>query len=335
MVEHKSRFRSFAPDLDGYDEDLADVDPQSAPYKFGRPVRGEYTAEPSVPLFLSDPDGEPEPEEFAAHLRKRGAASVSSKILMAVVAASGVAMLFAWFSSDATRDIIVNAKASIASALPTPSATAQADAAQLTSGDLQLRDPTRGSAPQVVQPQVVQPQVAAPAQAPVVVANVAPSREDIATAYQNALQARAPVAVAPPATVAPAATVAPQVAVASPAPEAAAPAPTLMPQAPAPEAPRPQVKRIDAQELATLMKRAKDMLAMGDIPAARLLLERAAEGQDAYAALMLARTYDPTVLGTSDVRNITPEPDKARVWYRKAAQLGSTEAQQRLAQLPN
>ena len=84
-----------------------------------------------------------------------------------------------------------------------------------------------------------------------------------------------------------------------------------------------------------LMKRAKDMLSSGDIPAARLFLERAAEGQDPDAALLLARTYDPAVLGTSDVRNITPEPDKARTWYQRAAQLGSPEAQQRLAQLAN
>ncbi|HZR86190.1 MAG TPA: hypothetical protein VFB02_05260 [Bradyrhizobium sp.] len=323
MVERKSRYRSFAPEQDGYDEDFTDTNPQPAPYKFGRSARDEYPAEPSVPLFLSDPDGEPEPEEFVAPLRRRGMASVSSKILMAVVAASGVAMLFAWFSSDATRDIIVNAKASIAASLPTPSATAQADAAQLTPGDLQLSDPARSGAPQP-QPQVqsqvqLQPQ-AAPAQAPVVVANVSPSREDISSAYQSALQARAPVAVAPPA--------APQ-AVAPPAAEAP------MPQAPAPQAAVPQVKHIDARELATLMKRARDMLGMGDIPAARLLLERAAEGQDANAALMLARTYDPAVLGTSDVRNITPEPDKARTWYQRAAKLGSAEAQRVLAQLPN
>jgi hypothetical protein len=316
MVDHKSRFRSFAPEQDGYDEDFTDTNPQPVPYKFGRSARDEYAAEPHVPLFLSDPDGEPEPEEFAAPLRRRGMASFTSKALMAVVAASGVAMLFAWFSSDATRDIIVNAKASIAASLPTPSATAQADAAQLSPSDLQLSDPARGTGPQVqVQ---VQPQAAAPAQAPVVVANVAPSRGDIATAYQSAMQARPPVAVAPAA-----------------APQATAPAPALMQQAPMPQAPMPQVKRIDAQELATLMKRAKDLLSMGDIPAARLLLERAAEGQDANAALMLARTYDPAALGTSDVRNITPEPDKARTWYQRAAQLGSAEAQRRLAQLPN
>ena len=309
MVEHKSRFRSFAPDPDGFDEDFSDTSAQQAPYKFGRSARDEYTAEPSMPLFLSDPDGEPDPEEFTIPTRTRRMASVLSKILMAVVAASGVAMLFAWFSSDATRDIIMNAKASIAASLPSPSATAEADAAQLTSGDLQQRDPVRSGGPQV------QPQAAAPAPAPVVVANVSPSREEITNAYQNAL--RAPVA-APPV-----------------APQAAAPAAAAIPQAPAPQAPTPQVKRIDPQELARLMKRAKDMLSAGDIPSARLLLERAAEGQDPTAALMLARTYDPAVLGTSDVRNITPEPDKARAWYQKAAQLGSAEAQQRLAQLPN
>jgi hypothetical protein len=322
MVDHKSRFRSFAPEQDGYDEDFTDANPQPAPYKFGRSARDAYSAEPSVPLFLSDPDGEPEPEEFAAPLRRRGMASFTSKVLMAVVAASGVAMLFAWFSSDATRDIIVNAKASIAASLPTPSATAQADAAQLSPSDLQLTDPARGSAPQVqVQvPVQVPPQAAAPAQAPMVVANVAPSREDITSAYQSALQARAPVAVAPAA-----------------APQATAPAPVLMQQVPMPQpqAAMPAVKRIDAHELATLMKRAKDLLGSGDIPAARLLLERAAEGQDANAALMLARTYDPAALGTLDVRNITPEPDKARTWYQRAAQLGSAEAQRLLAQLPN
>ena len=83
------------------------------------------------------------------------------------------------------------------------------------------------------------------------------------------------------------------------------------------------------------MSRAKALLATGDISPARLLLERAAEAQEASAALMLAQTYDPAVLGTSDVRNITPEPDKAKSWYQRAAQLGSADAQRRLAQMQN
>ena len=47
-----------------------------------------------------------------------------------------------------------------------------------------------------------------------------------------------------------------------------------------------------------LLKRAKGLLAIGDITSARLLLERAADAQEPEAALMLAGTYDAQVLGT-------------------------------------
>ena len=101
----------------------------------------------------------------------------------------------------------------------------------------------------------------------------------------------------------------------------------------APVAATPPVRRIAADELATLMTRGKALLASGDIPPARLLLERAAEAGEASAALMLAQTYDPAVLGTQDIRNITPDPALARSWYQRAAQLGSPDAQRRLSQL--
>ena len=94
-------------------------------------------------------------------------------------------------------------------------------------------------------------------------------------------------------------------------------------------------RRLDADELATLLKRARGLIAIGDIAPARLLLERAADAQEASAALLLAQTYDPAVLGTPDLRSITPDPAKARDWYRKAAQFGSQDAQQRLSQLQN
>lgn len=86
-------------------------------------------------------------------------------------------------------------------------------------------------------------------------------------------------------------------------------------------------------ELGALMKRANGLLAIGDIAAARLLLERAADAQEADAALLLARTYDPLVLGAKDTRAITPDPAQARIWYRRAAELGSQHAQQRLTQM--
>ena len=132
-----------------------------------------------------------------------------------------------------------------------------------------------------------------------------PSREAIATAYQTALQAQAP-----------------------------APAPVAAPVT-APPAPTPPAKTLDADTLAGLMTRAKSLLKVGDIAAARLLLERAANAQDATAALLLAQTYDPAVLGTRDTRSVNADATAARDWYQRAAALGSSEAEQRLALLSN
>jgi hypothetical protein len=130
-------------------------------------------------------------------------------------------------------------------------------------------------------------------------ASASPSRDEIAVAYQTAVKSRV-VAIEPAATETP-----------------------------------PPTRRIDPDELATLLKRAKGLLAIGDITSARLLLERAADAQEADAALMLAGTYDPQVLGTRDMRSITPDPASARLWYQKAAQLGSSDAKRRLGQLQN
>jgi TPR repeat protein len=277
-------------------------------YAFGRTANTDYD---EVPLFLSDPDGDPDPEEYSNGLQPQRRFSLSFKLLMTASAAACVAVLFAWFTSDATRDVMLSAKASIATVLPIPSTAAQAEAgqpAQLTASDVQLKDPAQVRDP-ARWPSPAAQASAAPRQQ---VASALPSREEISSAYQNALQSRAPAA-AP-------AVVPPQVV----APVAVAPPPVV-----------PQARRMDADELATLMKRAKESLAAGDIPVARLLLERAADGQDAGAAMMLAQTYDAAVLGTSDVRNITPEPDKARSWYQRAAELGSADAQRRLAQTQN
>ncbi|MDI4237569.1 hypothetical protein OZ411_32670 [Bradyrhizobium sp. Arg237L] len=147
-----------------------------------------------------------------------------------------------------------------------------------------------------------------------------PSREQITAAYQEAIKG-GQVVVGP----------SPSVSAAPPAPSAAPPAPSAAPQAAPPAT--PQARQVSPDELSALMKRANSLLAIGDIPAARLLLERAADAQEADAALLLARTYDPLVLGTKDARAITPDPAQARIWYRRAAELGSQHAQQRLTQM--
>jgi len=269
-----------------------------APYKLGQAARTDPHAEEPVPLFLSDYDGDPDQSEYMTPLRKDRRGSLSSRILAGVLATAAVAVLFAMFSSDVTRDIIVNAKASIAAALPAPYAAARPDPAQLTASDTQLKNPKDAA-------RVSAPGSQTPAVRSVTTVAVTPTREEITTAYQSALQSRAPAATAPAAAVP----------VAAP-PVAASPA-----------------RRLEADELAALMKRAKGLIAIGDIASARLLLERAADEQEASAALLLAQTYDPVVLGAQDTRSITPDPAAARTWYQKAAQLGSSDATQRLAQM--
>jgi hypothetical protein len=98
-------------------------------------------------------------------------------------------------------------------------------------------------------------------------------------------------------------------------------------------APQRPDKLLDKEELANLLKRGRYLLSIGDIAAARLLLERAADAHDASAAFDLAGTYDPTVLTRSHVSAIAPDLAMARMWYEKALNLGYSEAQQRLAQL--
>ena len=155
-------------------------------------------------------------------------------------------------------------------------------------------------------PAMARPQIAETSPTPVVTVAVAPTREAIANAYQTALQSQPEIRQPPAAVVAP----------------------------PMP-APSPAARRLDPDELATLLKRAQGLLDTGDLSAARLLLERAADAHEAKAAFILAQTYDPAVLGTADARSIAPNPEAARLWYQKAAQYGSQEAQQRLTQMQN
>ena len=75
------------------------------------------------------------------------------------------------------------------------------------------------------------------------------------------------------------------------------------------------------------------MLALGDISAARLLYERAAALGSAKAATALGKTYDPAFLASIQVSGLAPNPAAAASWYRKAADLGDTEAADRLTKL--
>jgi hypothetical protein len=89
-------------------------------------------------------------------------------------------------------------------------------------------------------------------------------------------------------------------------------------------------RRLPPEEVAVLVRRGEDLVASGDLAAARLLLQRAAEAGDARAALALAATYDPVVLEHMRTQGIASDASLARAWYEKAKQFGSAEASRRL-----
>jgi hypothetical protein len=106
-------------------------------------------------------------------------------------------------------------------------------------------------------------------------------------------------------------------------PPASAPAPQPQPRA-------DTVRELSPNEIAGLVRRAQEMLANGDVKAARLLLLRAAEAHDARAALALARTYDPIALRQLSSADPGPDLAQARNWYQKAREWGAPEAQRQL-----
>lgn len=130
------------------------------------------------------------------------------------------------------------------------------------------------------------------------------------------------------------------------APEPAAPPPRAAETPLAVEQTPPPVRRaepprsaptsarlIDRDELDTLLRRGEEFLANGDIAAARATLKRAAEAQDARAALALASTYDPNVLERLGVMGVKADVAMARTWYEKAREFGSADAPRRLEML--
>jgi hypothetical protein len=161
---------------------------------------------------------------------------------------------------------------------------------------------------------------------------------------------RAPASrvVAPPPAAEPAPAAAPPASLpAKPAPAAAAAPPPPAAPVPASKAPvpaitapvsvsppaTPSVATRDRDEVAALLVRARTYLAAGDVAAARLVLRRAAERDDPQAALALGGTYDPAVLKRLGIINFHADPAQAREWYRRAAELGSSDAALRLEQL--
>jgi hypothetical protein len=71
----------------------------------------------------------------------------------------------------------------------------------------------------------------------------------------------------------------------------------------------------------------------GNIGAARMFFQRAADAGLAAAAIKMATTYDPAELARLEVMGVTPDRAEARKWYERARELGAPEAEDRLARI--
>jgi TPR repeat protein len=259
-------------------------------YEAPEQLQDDALAYEPVPLFLSNYEDDEPKHRFGSG----GERNISRALLWSRILKGGIAAAsaagIALAIMSMDNPLSVFANAKASLAGDTPGQVNATEPAQPTQ-TVDARPANSEPAPDTTTPRRIQP--AGPTSA-------SPTRDEIAAAYQGALKSKV-VAIEP-----------------------------AMQAAPAETAPPPSARRIDPDELAALLTRAKGLLAIGDIASARLLLERAADAQEAEAALMLAGTYDPQVLGTQDMRSITPDPAAARLWYQKAAQLGSVDARRRL-----
>ncbi|MEO8321168.1 MAG: hypothetical protein ABI561_22890 [Bradyrhizobium sp.] len=299
MVESSRHIRD---PYDRFDEAINDLElyetrqpgrAVSLPYESPEQAQDDPLTYEPVPLFLSnyeEEDEEPKHHRFGSG----GERTVSRSLLWSRIMKGGIAAAAA--AGIALAIMSMENPLSVF-------ANAKASLAGSAPGQLSASEPALPPQRVATAPETAPAAETMPRRIqPTALAAVSPTRDDITTAYQGAIKGKV-AAVEPTTQVVP-----------------------MEPAAP----PQPAARRIAPDELAALLKRAKGLLAVGDITSARLLLERAADAQEAEAALMLAGTYDPQVLGTQDMRSITPDPAAARLWYQKAAQLGSVDAKRRL-----
>jgi curved DNA-binding protein CbpA len=88
----------------------------------------------------------------------------------------------------------------------------------------------------------------------------------------------------------------------------------------------------ELEQAVRMLNKGQQFLAQGNIVIAREYFARAAELGSPVAALKLAETYDPQELGHF-VYGMKRDPSEARKWYKRAIELGLSEAEGKLRRL--
>jgi hypothetical protein len=275
-------------------------------------VIGNVRVPPSMTPRTLDPSPVPDPHMLRRRLRTRTSRlRIAGRALVAAAAAGAAACYWVGVLPSPGRAGTDGPFEAFTAMLPGMTAEAPPKPEQRVAervAKLQERAPAKSASAEV----------AAPAPAPVAVA-----------------------AVAVPARVAVPASAPPPKAAETPAPGGdfavaslpAAPRSVAVPPSSPPVPAAPAMRKLDAEEIAMLLGRGEEFVEAGDFASARPVLQRAAEAGSHRAALILAGTYDPAVLLKVRVRGLEPEPAKARYWYEKAIDLGSSDAKEQLARL--
>jgi hypothetical protein len=117
----------------------------------------------------------------------------------------------------------------------------------------------------------------------------------------------------------------PDVAAPSAKPGLAMPAtvPDAKTAAPAPTA----GSRLSAVDMEALLARGDTLLSVGDVVSARLFYERAVDAGGGLAAIRLGETFDPLFLDRVHLHGVRGDPGAALRWYRRARDLGASDAE--------
>lgn len=101
-----------------------------------------------------------------------------------------------------------------------------------------------------------------------------------------------------------------------------------------PDRREPSLTPQDRQRALGFVKKGEELMAAGNVEAARLFYERAADAGLAQGALALAATFDPDELARRQVvGGLRPDPAAAKRWYERARELGADEADEPLRRL--
>jgi len=105
--------------------------------------------------------------------------------------------------------------------------------------------------------------------------------------------------------------------------------PTTTPPAPntdRTESVNKSARKLDWDAIEFFLQQGNRFIQVGDLAAARVVFERAAESGSATAALAMGATYDPIVLAKLGAVGMGANVERAQSWYEKAKALGSAEA---------